>query len=270
LRACGHEVVRLVRHTPGPGEVWWDPDAGEMDSAGLDGFDGVVHVASMPWPMRWTNEAKQQLHRNRVETNRLLAETLAACVHKPSVLVCASGMGYYPASGETVLTEECPAGTTFLARVQEDGEAATISASTAGIRVVHLRIPPVLGGPALQRAGYHAGNGQRWASWVGLDELASIVEFVLQTKTLVGAVNAVSPNPLRSSEFAALSARTLGQKPRGALPAFIARLIMGEMADEFLLASRRMQPAKLLAAGYCFHFPELEQALQHESRKTPA
>jgi uncharacterized protein len=264
LIECGHEVVRLVRHRPGPGEVWWDPDAGEIDAAGLDGFDGVVHLATMPWPMRWTDKAKQQLHLNRVGTNRLLAESLAACEHKPQVLVCASGMGYYPASGDTVLTEDCPAGTSFLARLQQDGEAATASASQAGIRVVHLRIPPVLGGPALQRAGYHAGDAQRWASWVGRDELASIFEFILRTKTLVGAVNAVSPHPLRSAEFAALSARTLGQKPRRALPAFVARLVMGEMADEFLLASRRILPAKLLAAGYSFRFPELQQALQHE------
>jgi uncharacterized protein len=270
LIESGHEVVRLVRHIPGSGEVWWDPDAGKIDSAALDGFDGVVHLATMPWPMRWTEKAKQELHLNRVTTNRLLAETLAGCEHKASVLICASGMGYYPASGDTVLTEECRAGTSFLAWLQQDGETATAPASQAGIRVVHLRIPPVLGGPALQRAGYHAGDGGRWASWVGLDELGSIVEFVLQTETLVGAVNAVSPNPLRSSEFSSISARTLGQKPRRALPAFVARLVMGEMADEFLLASRRMQPAKLLAAGYCFRFPELEAALQHESGKAPS
>ena len=270
LIECGHEVIRLVRHTPGPGEVWWNPDAGEIDTAGLEGFDGVVHLATMPWPMRWTAKAKQKIRANRLATNRLLAESLAGCEHKPQVLICASGMGYYPSSGDTVLTEDSPAGTSFLASLQQDGEAATAPASEAGIRVVHLRIPPVLGGAALQRVGFQAGDGQQWVSWVGRDELASIIEFALTTETLTGPVNAVSPNPMRNAEFATVSTQALGQKPGGTMPAFLVRLVMGEMGEEFLLASRRIQPAKLLAAGYRFRFPELEQALRHEMESMTA
>ncbi|HEY3416523.1 MAG TPA: DUF1731 domain-containing protein [Armatimonadota bacterium] len=264
LIECGYEVVRLVRRTPGPGEVRWNPDSGEIDKAGLDGFDGVVHLATMPWPMRWTARAKQNMRANRLATNRLLAESLAGCAHKPQVLICASGMGFYPSSGDTVLTEVFPAGTSFLAGLQQDGEAAATPASLAGIRVVHLRIPPVIGGPALQRAGFQAGNGQQWVSWVGQDELASMIEFALTAVTLAGPVNAVSPNPLRNTEFSAATIRALGHKPGRSMPAFMVRLMMGEMGEEFLLSSRRMQPAKLLAAGYRFRFPELAQALQHE------
>ena len=264
LVESGHEVVRLVRHTAGSGEIWWDPDTAAIDTAGLDGFDGVVHLATMPWPMRWTGKAKQKMRQNRLTTNRLLAESLAGCAHKPRVLICASGMGYYPSSGDTILTEDSPVGTSFLAQLQQDGEAATGPASEAGIHVVHLRIPPVLGGPALQRLGFQAGDGRQWTSWVGRDELASIIEFALTTEALIGPVNAVSPNPLRNSEFAAAATRALGQKPGGVMPAFIVRLIMGEMGEELLLASRRIQPAKLLAAGYQFRFPELAEAARHE------
>src|SRR5512135_2724787 len=124
-------------------------------------------------------------------------------------------MGYYPSSGDTILTEDSPAGTSFLARLQQEGEAATAPASKAGIRVVHLRIPPVIGGSALMRAGFQAGNEQQWTSWVGRDELAAIIEFALTTETLSGPVNAVSPNPLRNAEFAATATRALGQKPGG-------------------------------------------------------
>jgi uncharacterized protein (TIGR01777 family) len=264
LIECGHEVVRLVRHTPGAGEVWWDPEAGEIDTAGLEGFDGVVHLASMPWPMRWTGKAKQRIRANRLATNSLLAESLAECEHKPEVLICASGMGYYPPSGDTVLTEDSPGGTSFLARLQQDGEAATAPASEAGIRVVHLRIPPVLGGTALLRVGFQAGDGQQWVSWVGLDELASIIEFALVTETLTGPVNAVSPNPMRNADFAIAASQALEQKCGGTMPAFLVRLTMGEMGEELILASRRIQPAKLLATGYQFRFPELEQAVRHE------
>jgi uncharacterized protein (TIGR01777 family) len=264
LVGCGYEVFRLVRRTPGPGEVWWNPDAGKIDTAGLEGFDGVVHLATMPWPMRWTGKAKEKIRANRLATNSLLARSLAGCAHTPKVLICASGMGYYPSSGDTVLTENSPAGTSFLARLQQEGEAATAPASEAGIRVVHLRIPPVLGGAALKRVGFQAGDGQQWASWVGRDELASIIEFALRTEALAGPVNAVSPNPLRNAEFATKSAQALGQKSGGTMPALLVRLVMGEMGEEFMLSSRRIQPAKLLAAGYSFRFPELEQALRHE------
>lgn len=264
LIECGHEVIRLVRHNPGPGEVRWDPDAGQIDAAGLDGFDGVVHLATMPWPMRWTARAKQKIRTNRLVTNRLLAESLAACIHRPKVLICASGMAFYPSSGDEILTEDRPAGTSFVARLQQDGEAATAPASKAGIRVVHLRIPPVLGGAALLRVGFQAGDGQQWVSWIGRDELASIIAFALTTKTLMGPLNAVSPNPMRNSDFAIAAAQAMEQKCGGTMPAFLVRLIMGEMGKEFLLSSRRIQPVKLLAAGYQFRFPELEGAVRHE------
>jgi NAD dependent epimerase/dehydratase family enzyme len=101
-------------------------------------------------------------------------------------------------------------------------------------------------------------------SWVGRDELASIIEFALITETLSGPVNAVSPNPMRNAEFAKASTRALEQKPGGVMPAFIVRLVMGEMGEELILASRRIQPAKLFATGYTFRFPDLEGALLHE------
>lgn len=264
LIECGYEVTRLVRHTPGVGEVWWNPNATEIDTASLDGFDGVVHLASMPWPMRWTAKAKEKMLANRLATNRLLAESLAGCVHKPKVLICASGMGYYAPSGDDMLTENCPSGTSFLSILDRDAETATAPASAAGIRVVHLRMPTVLGGDRLKMLGFQAGDGQQWMSWIAREEVAHIVEFALNTETLSGPVNTVSPSPMRLSDFARTSTEALGQKPGGVMPAFLVRLFLGEMGEEFLLASRRVQPAKLLAAGYRFRFPDLADALRHE------
>jgi uncharacterized protein len=260
----GHEVFRLVRREAQAGEVRWDPDLGTIDAAALEGFDGVVHVASMPWPMRWTAAAKQRLRTNRITTNSLLAENLARCAHRPRVLVCASGMGIYPSSGEQVITEESAPGSDFLAMLQRDGEAAALKAGTAGIRVVNLRIPAVLGGAAVQRSMGRMGNGRQWSSWVGRDELASIIDFVLTTDSLQGAVNPVSPNPLRNAEFAETHSRALGARPGMPMPAFLLRLMLGEMAEALILASRRMEPTKLLAAGYPFHFPLLADAVRHE------
>lgn len=266
----GRTVVRLVRREPGPGEVGWDPDAGRLDAEGIEGFDAVIHLASMPWPFRWTEQAKQKMRANRLATNSLLATALAACVRKPGVFICASGMGYYPSSGDAILTEDSPAGTGFLAALQRDGEAAVQPAAAAGIRVVTLRIPMVLGGAALQRVGFQAGGGQQWLSWVALEEMVSIIKFTLTQPALSGPVNAASPNPLRWVDFAARSASAMDQKPGCAVPAFLVRLAFGEMGAEFMLASRRLHPARLLAAGYRFQYPDLEAAIRHErSRVEP-
>lgn len=264
LREYGYDVFRLVRGEPGPGEIWWDPDGGGIDASSLEDFEAVINLATVRWPFRWTAKAKEKILRNRLATNGLLASSLAACTRRPHLLICASGVGYYPSSGDTVLTEECPAGTSFLSRFDRAAEASTRAAEDAGIRVVHLRIPTVMGGQMLQFVGFQAGDGKQWMSWVGRDELASIVDFVLRTKTLCGSVNAVSPDPLRSAEFALTATKALGQKPGGVMPTFIARLVFGEMGDEFFLASRRVQPARLLAAGYKFRFPDLAEALRHE------
>jgi uncharacterized protein len=260
----GHEVTRLVRRQAAEGEVRWDPDAGSIDAAGLEGLDGVVNLATMPWPVRWNGAVKQKMITNRTGTNGLLARSLAACRRKPQVLVCASGMGIYPSAGDQWITEEHPAGSDFLAHLQCEGEAAALQARNAGIRVVNLRIPPILGGAMLRRSLGRMGSGQQWNSWVSRDELASMIDFVLLNTELDGAVNPVSPNPLRNTDFAAIHRRALGARPGPAIPAFLLRLMLGEMATALILASRRIEPRKLQEAGYAFRFPDLETALRHE------
>jgi uncharacterized protein (TIGR01777 family) len=264
LAAQGHDVVRLVRREPAAGEIRWDPDSGEIDAARLEGFDGVVNLATMPWPMRWTSRNKQMIHANRMATNSLLADTLAQCKHRPRVLVCASGMGIYAPGGDRIITEDDPPGSDFLATLQRDGEAAALRASEAGIRVVNLRIPAVLGGGSLRRHPGRKGSGQQWSSWVSRDELARIVNFVLLTDALEGPVNPVSPNPVRQAGFVAIFSRVMGTRPGPSIPAFLLRMMLGEMADALILASRRILPARLLAAGYSFCYPEMEGALRHE------
>jgi len=266
LAEQGHAVVRLVRHAPGEGEVRWDPDAGTIDDMGLKGFDGVVHVASLP-QARWTSDYIQRWRDNHVGTSRLLAQTLASRECQPQVLVCASAQGIYAPSDEQILTEDSALGTDFLAELLREGEAATASASSAGIRVVHLRIPTVLGGAnfgSMFANIRRIGSGRQWFSWIARDEMSSIVHHALVTDTLSGPVNATSPNPVRNAEFFATLGRILGRKPLLPMPAFLLRLLIGDMADALILASRRIEPHRLLATGYEFRFPALEAALRHE------
>jgi len=270
LISQGHEVVRLVRHLPNSGEIVWDPDTASINPSDLEGFDGIINLATMPWPVRWTATAKQRMRNNRLATNELLARNLAKCQNKPKVLICSSGMGIYPSLGDRPITEDCPLGTDFLSKLQQDGEAAAMQASEAGIRVVNLRTPAVLGGEALTRNMGRIGDGKQWSPWISRDELASIIHYIIITGTITGPVNPVSPNQVRNAEFTATINNVLGRKPGLPLPAFVLRLMLGEMADALMLASRRIEPRKLLVAGYQFLFPDLEGAVRHElSVKVP-
>lgn len=264
LASQGHEVLRLVRRNPGSGEIYWDPQEGHIDRSGLEGFDGVVHLASMAWPMRWTSRNKKKIYENRISTNSLLAEALVRCQRKPQVLICASGMGIYPDSGNQILTEDSPIGADFLAHLQYAGERAVTLAASAGIRVVNLRIPAVLGGERLRRNMGRIGSGRQWTSWIGLEELAYIIEYILISENLSGPVNPVSQSPVSNAEFTATLNRLLGRKPSMPIPALLLRIMLGEMAEALILASRRIIPRKLLDADYSFRFPDLETAIRYE------
>jgi uncharacterized protein (TIGR01777 family) len=275
LTTGGHRVSRLVRFKPqgGGGEVYWNPAAGDIDAAKLEGFDAVVHLAGEPITGRWTAEKKTVIRESRVKSTRLLCETLARASNRPRVLVAASASGYYGDRGDEVLREESGAGSFFLSQVCQEWEAATKPAVAGGIRVVNLRFGFILslagGGlakmlPAFKMgAGGKIGSGKQYMSWIGIDDLLQIILFATTTETLTGPVNAVAPNPVTNLEFTKTLGRVLGRPAIFPMPAFVVRLAFGEMGEEILLASARIQPARLLSVGYQFRFPKLEGALRH-------
>ena len=277
LTSGGHEVVRLVRSQPRPeaSEVRWDPETGEIDPAALEGVDAAVHLAGESIAAgRWTTSRKARILESRVKGTRLLVETLAGLGQRPKVLVSASAVGYYGDRGEERLTEESGSGSAFfLANVCRQWETATEPAAAAGIRVVNLRFGIILsgGGGALPRlltpfrlgVGGRLGSGKQFMSWIAIDDVVGAIVHVLKTEALRGAVNAVAPQAVTNREFTKALGRVLGRPTLFPLPACAARLAFGEMADELLLASQRVEPAKLLASGYQFRFPEIEGALRH-------
>lgn len=275
LTSGGHSVTRLVRTEPQPGrpEVRWDPAAGWIDTAGLEGHEGVVHLAGENITGRWTPAKKARLRDSRVKGTRLLAESLAKLTQPPRVLVCASAVGYYGDRGEEILREESAAGRGFLAEVCRQWEAAAQPAAEKGIRVVLLRIGVVLspkGGalatmllPFRLGLGGKIGSGKQYISWISLDDLVGIIEYALTTESLRGVVNAVAPQAVTNLEFTKTLGRVLRRPTLFPMPAFAARLALGELADELLLASARVEPARIRAAGYQFRYPELEGALRH-------
>jgi len=276
LTGGGHQVVRLVRSQPRDevSEVHWDPEAGDIDAAGLKGVEAAVHLAGESIAAgRWTAAKKARILESRVKGTRLLAETLAELKRPPKVLVSASAVGYYGDRGEETLREESASGSAFLSDVCRQWEAATEPAAAAGIRVVNLRFGVMLSsvGGALPRlltpfklgVGGRLGSGKQFMSWIAIDDVIGAILHALGTETLRGAVNAVAPEPVTNREFTRTLGRVLGRPTVFPMPAFAARLAFGQTADELLLASQRVEPAKLLASGYLFRFPDLEAALRH-------
>jgi uncharacterized protein (TIGR01777 family) len=274
LNAAGHATSALVRRTPAESEVQWDP-ARPLNPEKLGAFDAVIHLAGKNIAGRWTEQFKREIRDSRVVGTQTLAVAAAESFRAtgtPKTFIAASAVGYYGDRGDEILTEQSPPGSGFLADVCQEWEHATAPAANAGIRVVNLRIGAVLAkqGGALKAMlpifrlglGGPVGNGRQYLSWIALPELVGIFLFALTNDQLRGPVNAVSPNPVRNAEFTHTLAKVLHRPAIFPLPAFAVKALLGEMGESLLLASARVRPAKLEAAGYRFQHPELVDALR--------
>ena len=264
-------VNRLVRTRPGMGDVLWDPANGKLDASHLQS-DAVVHLAGESIAEgRWTDSKMKAIRNSRVEGTRLLCERLASLPVPPSVLVCASAIGYYGDRGDEMLSEDSKAGDGFLPDVCQEWEQATQPARDAGIRVVNLRIGVVLAreGGALSKmrmpfkmgVGGKIGSGSQWMSWISLTDLVSIICKAIDDPTIEGPVNAVAPQAVTNLEFTKALGKALRRPTIAPLPAFAARLALGKMADALLLASIRVTPKKLLDAGFEFEHPSIDEGI---------
>jgi len=280
LTSAGHRVVRVVRgagaaSVAGQRLARWDPESGALEPSALAGADAVVHLAGESVAGgRWTEAKKRRIRSTRVDVTRRLAEALPRLERPPRLLVSASAVGYYGDRGSEILREDSAPGPGFLAEVCREWEAATDPAARAGIRVVRLRIGMVLsrrGGalgamltPFRLGAGGPVGRGVQWVSWIAIDDLVGAILHALATESLAGPVNAVAPEPVTNRELARTLGRVLRRPALLPLPAVAARLLFGQMADELLLASARVEPARLRATGFTFRHARLEDALRHE------
>jgi len=273
LSAAGHTVTRLVRRRPGPDEARWDPAAGEIDAAALEGVDVVVHLAGEGIASaRWTVARKRSIRESRVAGTELIARTLAALRRTPGLLVSASAIGIYGHCGDTPLTESDPAGTGFLAEVGRAWEGATGPATEAGIRVVLPRFGIILspkGGALAKMAppfrlgvGGPLGSGRQWMSWLSIDDAVGVILHAMTHAELVGPVNAVAPEPVTNAEFTRSLGTVVGRPAILPVPVFALELLFGEMAREALLGSQRVLPRRLEETGYAFRDPLLVPALR--------
>jgi uncharacterized protein (TIGR01777 family) len=275
LTTGGHEVLRLVRKSSEQDNaILWNPSAGQIDRAALEGIEAVVHLAGEGIATRrWSVAQKARILDSRVQGTRLLCEAITELETPPQTFVCASAVGFYGDRGEETLDETSGVGTGFLADVCQQWEAACEPAREKGIRVVNLRTGMVLSpqGGALKSmllpfkmcVGGVVGAGKQFWSWIALDDLVGAIHHALTCDDLSGPVNATAPNSVTNREFTKTLGKVLRRPTIFPMPAFAARLALGEMADELLLPSVRAQPKRLQETGYEFRYPDLEGALRH-------
>jgi uncharacterized protein (TIGR01777 family) len=272
LRTSGCSVVRLVRGpATGDGQIPWDP-AVPLAPDAVSGFDAVIHLAGESIFGRWTAAKKAKIRDTRADGTFNLASALARAQEKPNVFVCGSAIGYYGNRGDEALSEESSPGTGFLAQVCQEWEEATTPAVQADIRTAHLRTGIVLSpkGGALKAMllpfklglGGRTGDGRQWMSWIDVRDMVGAIHHILKNDLMQGAVNMVAPKPVRNAEFATTLASVLSRPAIFPMPAFAVKLVFGEMGEELLLGSQKVEPGKLISSGYPFRYRELRASLE--------
>jgi uncharacterized protein len=274
LQREGNEVIALTRSAPDDsGAVQWDPAAGELHPAALEGFDAVVHLAGEGiGDRRWTEAHKRRVRESRMQGTSLLSRRLAELREPPPVLLSASAIGFYGNRGDEALTENARAGGGFLAGVVQAWEESTAPARDAGIRVVTMRSGLVLdgGGGVLKRqlipfrlgVGGRLGAGRQYWSWITLEDEVRAMQHLLEAD-MSGAVNLTAPTPVTNAEFTAILGRVLARPTLLSVPPIALEVVLGkEMATEMLFFSQRVIPAKLEGSGFRWRHRELEPALR--------
>lgn len=273
LEAAGHRVTALVRGRAEPGQVHWDPDAGELDTDDLVGTDAVVHLAGVGIFSRWSAEHKRRMLDSRVKGTSLLTNRIAGLDRKPSVLLSGSAVGFYGDRGDEILTEESGPGEGFLADLCAQWEAATAPAVTAGIRTVLLRSGIVQAGdggalgtqlPIFKLgAGGRLGSGRQWTSWITIDDEVGAILHALGADKLSGPINLTAPEPVTNRTYTKVLGQVLHRPALLVVPAPAIKAVLGtQMATEMLLGGQRALPAALEGSGYRFGQPDLVGGLR--------
>jgi uncharacterized protein (TIGR01777 family) len=281
LIADGHEVHAPVRNLDsarvklptGVSFSQWPDATAPLPEGVCEKTDAVIHLAGESIAEgRWTSERKMRLRDSRIKSTERLYECFMKAKSPPKVFISASAVGYYGNRADEALSEQSSAGDDFLAKLTRDWENAATQFSSLGSRVVCVRTGIVLGsqGGALEKLlpafkfgfGGKLGSGQQWMSWIHIEDLLNIYLFALKNEQVRGAVNAVSMNPTRNSEFTKVLGGALGRPAILIVPALALKLALGELSGA-LLGGARVTPAKLQSLGFQFLYPDLNGALKN-------
>lgn len=273
----GYRVTVLTRNPPAASQVLPLPGIDfieSLDKLGANGaWFGAVNLAGQPLDSgRWNKERKSVFRDSRINLTKALVSWMGELPNPPDVFVSASATGWYGHWHDELLDEDSHYKSGYAQRLCADWERAAQHGLPRSCRGCQLRIGIVLGPgggplsamltPARLGLGGTMGTGVQWWSWIQIEDLVRLICFLLEEESIQGAVNGTAPNPVRQREFAKVLGSVLRRPALLPLPSFLASLVLGEFADEILLNGQRVLPARALAAGFAFDYPELRGALK--------
>lgn len=272
LRSLGHEPVLLVRREKrAPHEVSWDPAKGELEPGIMESVDAVVNLAGATTSkIPWTKKYAKTLVDSRIDSTRLLVQAINQAENPPKVFLSGSAEGFYGNGGETLLTEESPLGTGFMAELSNDWE---LEAKKAKIRTVLIRTTLTMSKNAIALKLIKLmirllfvkslGNGKQWWAWITVEDHARAMIHLIDDETASGPFNFVAPEPATCEQIFAALGKELRRPNLIRIPAWAMRLTAGDAADQILLTSHKMSAQKLLSTGFDFNHPTISQAARY-------
>lgn len=271
LQQQGHEVINISRSPRAVVEhvrtVTWDQL--KTDSDAFAGLDGIVNLAGESINQRWTAAAKERIVGSRLKAAEQVAQLIERMDVKPKVVVNASGMSVYGTSETETFDERSPHHPVdFLSKVVEQWEDA--ADQIQGTRIVKVRVGLVLDGkegafpkmalPYKLGIGGPIGSGKQWLSWIHIDDMVRLIDFCIQNEAIIGPVNATAPNPVTNKEFGRALAKAMRRPNLFPLPAFILKIVFGELST-LLLEGQKVLPRALLEHGFTFKYSFVDKAL---------
>lgn len=275
LRKSGCEVRVLFRdksQVADEAHFFWSPDQNQVPEKAFEGCDAVINLSGENIASRWTQKKKRAIETSRISATRTLVDGLIKQANPGAfTFINASAIGFYGNRGDEWLDEASQKGVGFLSDVCQRWEEEAAKASSSGARVVILRLGVVFSakGGALAKMitpfkwglGGPVGSGSQYVSWVAIDDTVRAIEFCLREERLEGVLNVTAPEPVTSRALAKALGRALARPAFMPLPAFVIRLLMGQMGEELLLTSARVRPKRLQEAGFAFLHPCVESAI---------
>ena len=289
LLLLGQEVVILSRNPQkvtnlpkGAQVVGWDGKTSQGWGHLVEGAGAIVNLVGENiagekfFPARWTAARKKSILQSRLDAGEALVEAIRAAKIKPGVLVQASAIGYYGPLKDEIVDENRAAGSDFMANTCVAWEGSTADVESFDVRRIVIRSGVVLSaqGGAFTRlllpfklfAGGPLGNGKQYLSWIHMVDQVGAIRFLIENSVAQGVYNLTTPQPVTNAEFARIVGRVLHRPSFIPVPAFIFRLMFGEVAT-VVVDGQRVVPGRLLQLGYPFKFVHAEEAIRDVLRK---
>lgn len=276
-----YEIIALSRDAtraagligPYAKAVEWDARTAGAWARRVEGAHAIINLAGENLATgRWTQPKRDSIMQSRTFSASAIVDAVSGAKVKPAVVIQASAVGYYGSRGDDLLDEDAGVGSGFLADVCRRTESMASRVERSGVRYVAIRSGLVLGreGGVLPRfmtpyrffVGGKLGSGRQWFSWIALEDEIRAIRFLMESPNLKGAFNLAAPNPVTMMQFSHALGQVLQKPAWTVIPAFLLRLVFGQMANETLLASQKAVPKRLMEAGFTFKYPELRAALE--------